>query len=217
MQAEREVWDILDAGPLQRFTANGLLVHNCLILDHSNTHRELGFVTDIHHEILDDGKKHEKAAASEPPKFKKCPACTHLNHPQAMTCAECGFELKAQIVVEAGELADLAPKAKPALMSPTMQGKAAVYGQLKAIAETRGFKPGWVAHKFRELFGVWPNHYTGVPAAPPTEEVKAWVKQQENAWARTQRAAARIEEPDDLHVDDNDPFAKYSGGRYRSW
>src|SRR4029077_2738801 len=90
--AEAEVWDILNSGPRQRFTANGRLVHNCLVLDHSNTHRELGFVTDIHHEILDDGKPREKSEATEPVKYRKCPACTHLNHPQAMECAECGFE-----------------------------------------------------------------------------------------------------------------------------
>jgi superfamily II DNA or RNA helicase len=32
-QTKRRVWDILNCGPLHRFTANGLLVHNCLILD----------------------------------------------------------------------------------------------------------------------------------------------------------------------------------------
>ena len=34
-QTQREVWDILNAGPLHRFTAQGLLVHNCgIIIDH---------------------------------------------------------------------------------------------------------------------------------------------------------------------------------------
>lgn len=32
-QTKGRVWDILNCGPLHRFTANGLLVHNCLILD----------------------------------------------------------------------------------------------------------------------------------------------------------------------------------------
>lgn len=35
-QAKREVWDIHNAGPLQRFTANGRLVHNCLVLDYTD-------------------------------------------------------------------------------------------------------------------------------------------------------------------------------------
>jgi superfamily II DNA or RNA helicase len=32
-QAKRRVWDILNAGPLHRFTVEGLLVHNCLVLE----------------------------------------------------------------------------------------------------------------------------------------------------------------------------------------
>jgi DNA repair protein RadD len=190
----------------------------CLVLDHSNTHRELGFVTEIHHEFLDDGKPRPKALATEPPKLKKCPACMYLNPAHAMVCAGCGMELKAQIIVEAGELAELTPKAKPERVPAIAQGKAAVYGQLRSIAEARGYKSGWVAHKFRALFGVWPNAYTGLPAAPPTDEVKAWVKQQENAWRRTQRAAISLEDIEDLLADDSDPFARYSGGRnYRGW
>ena len=35
VQAKRRVWDILNAGPRHRFTAEGLLVSNCLILDYS--------------------------------------------------------------------------------------------------------------------------------------------------------------------------------------
>jgi superfamily II DNA or RNA helicase len=33
VQAERRVWDILNAGPRHRFTVEGLLVSNCLVLD----------------------------------------------------------------------------------------------------------------------------------------------------------------------------------------
>jgi hypothetical protein len=32
-KVQTRVWDILNAGPLRRFTVEGLLVHNCLILD----------------------------------------------------------------------------------------------------------------------------------------------------------------------------------------
>lgn len=35
MQAKRRVWDILNAGPKHRFTVEGLLVSNCLILDYA--------------------------------------------------------------------------------------------------------------------------------------------------------------------------------------
>jgi DNA repair protein RadD len=38
---------------------------DCLILDHSDTHLRLGFVTDIHHEVLDDGRPRANARASD--------------------------------------------------------------------------------------------------------------------------------------------------------
>ena len=56
---------------------------DCLILDHSDTHLRLGFVTDIHHESLDDGRARAKAKALDrirPP--KECPRCTFLKPPR---------------------------------------------------------------------------------------------------------------------------------------
>lgn len=35
--------------------------------------------------------------------------------------------------------------------------KAAEYLRLKNVAETKGFKPGFAAHQYREVFGVWPR------------------------------------------------------------
>lgn len=52
---------------------------DCLILDHSDNHTRLGFVTDIHHDELDDGKPRPKAEPKEPGALpKKCPKCTFL-------------------------------------------------------------------------------------------------------------------------------------------
>jgi DNA repair protein RadD len=38
---------------------------DCLILDHSDTHLRLGFVTDIHHDVLDDGRPRARAKACD--------------------------------------------------------------------------------------------------------------------------------------------------------
>lgn len=49
-EAKRRVWDILEAGPLHRFTVEGLLVHNCLVLDfvgNCGKHKNLVTVVDI--------------------------------------------------------------------------------------------------------------------------------------------------------------------------
>ena len=44
MQTKRRVWDILNAGPFHRFTVEGLLVHNCLVLDYVGNLIRLGGV-----------------------------------------------------------------------------------------------------------------------------------------------------------------------------
>jgi superfamily II DNA or RNA helicase len=38
---------------------------DCLILDHSDNHTRLGFVTDIHHDELDDGEPKRAAFADK--------------------------------------------------------------------------------------------------------------------------------------------------------
>jgi len=35
-KTQRRVWDLLNAGPLHRFTVSGLLVSNCLVLDYTS-------------------------------------------------------------------------------------------------------------------------------------------------------------------------------------
>lgn len=50
----------------------------CTVLDHSDTHLRLGFVTDIHHERLDDGKKQEAAPREVKETLpKECPSCAY--------------------------------------------------------------------------------------------------------------------------------------------
>jgi DNA repair protein RadD len=57
---------------------------DCLILDHSDNHIRLGFVTDIHHDKLDDGKSERKIQTPQDKEAlpKKCPKCTFLKPPK---------------------------------------------------------------------------------------------------------------------------------------
>jgi hypothetical protein len=38
-----------------------------------------------------------------------------------------------------------------------MSAKAAEYARLAAVADQRGYKRGWVSHRYRAIFGVWPR------------------------------------------------------------
>jgi DNA repair protein RadD len=52
---------------------------DCLIFDHSDTHLRLGFVTDIHRDVLDDGRPRARAKVSDRIRLpKECPQCTFL-------------------------------------------------------------------------------------------------------------------------------------------
>ena len=56
------------------------------------------------------------------------------------------------------------------------------------IADERGYKPGWVSHKFKEKFGTWPPYGARPEPIPPTPDVRSWVRSRQIAYARSQVA-----------------------------
>src|SRR4029077_20890620 len=66
------------------------------------------------------------------------------------------------------------------------------YGQLLYIADERGYKPGWAAHKFKEKFGAWPSWRFVEPIAPD-DATRAWERSRRIAYAKAlqQAQAAR--------------------------
>lgn len=83
-QAKRRVWDILNAGPRHRFTANGLLVSNCLVLDFGGNI--------IRHGPIDMIRVTDKTPGNGDAPAKKCPECLALIHAAYRKCPECGYE-----------------------------------------------------------------------------------------------------------------------------
>lgn len=154
---------------------------DCLILDHSDTHLRLGFVTDIHHARLDDGRK--RAPAGRKPKEalpKECPTCSFLKPAKVVTCPSCGFrpERQSKVICEPGELVELRGRRGMARMPAEV-----LFGQLAWIGSERGFKPGWVVAKYREATGRWPQNKQA-PLIQPSAEVLSWVKSTQIRWAK---------------------------------
>ena len=83
-QTQGEVWDILNAGPRHRFTANGLLVSNCLVLDYGKNIER--------HGPIDMIKVKEPGHASNGPLAKACPQCQTIVNLPVMLCPECGYQ-----------------------------------------------------------------------------------------------------------------------------
>lgn len=74
----------------------------------------------------------------------------------------------------------------------TMQDKRDFYAQLVGYAVERGKLNGWVAHTYRDKFGVWPTNMDGVRSKPPGDEVRSFIRHKNIAFAKSRaREAAR--------------------------
>lgn len=161
---------------------------DCLVLDHSDTTQRLGFVTDIHHHELDDGKPRKSQSETKTraaPLPKECPKCSRLKPAGVHACPSCGFrpERQSGIECEEGELVELRASRKP-----TPEDKRRFYAQLRGYALERGKSEKWVLAMFRSKFHEWPHGRTKrVGAVECGPEVLGWIRSRQIAWAKSRR------------------------------
>jgi superfamily II DNA or RNA helicase len=160
---------------------------DCLILDHSDNHTRLGFVTDIHHHHLDRGEK-KTAARSIPdaPLPKKCPKCTFMKPARMLACPCCGFVPTPQpgAVHREGELVELLSRSNA--VPPSAEDRASFYRELRAVAQMRGYKDGWADHKYRDRYGTFPPwNFKTLPPKAPSDATLRWVRSRSIAWAKS--------------------------------
>jgi superfamily II DNA or RNA helicase len=159
-----------------------------LILDHSGTVSRLGFPTDEFPLELDDGtaRVNDKEAQERKAVLPKpCPSCSYLK--TTPKCPVCAFVSSApmDVVTRDGELVKADRKA-------STPDKQSFYSQLLAVGASKGYAKGWVSHKYREKFGVWPKGLRD-DAIEPTAEVKNFLRHLQIKHAKgreAQRAAA---------------------------
>jgi superfamily II DNA or RNA helicase len=141
---------------------------------------------------LDDGKEKPKREPTDNEKeAAKCPRCNAFWPGRADACACCGFvrPQRNAVAEKPGELTEYAPNGKKL---PGADERQSFYSQLIGIAETRGYRPGWAFHKYREKFGVDPKglHHQ---AMEPTASVQKWVRSRQIAWANSRKNVANQE------------------------
>jgi hypothetical protein len=134
---------------------------------------------------LDDGKR--KEAKPKKPKEKepmKCPRCKCVHAP-APACPACGFVMPkiSGISHVAGELVEVEGSA-----AAGREEKQDVWSQLLYIANERGYKEGWAAHKYKTKFGVWPRGLDDAQK-PPTSKLQNWIVSQQIAYAKAKKKA----------------------------
>jgi superfamily II DNA or RNA helicase len=159
---------------------------DCLILDHSDNTVRLGFVTDIHHDELDDGEPKRTGIADKAEALpKKCIKCSFLKPPKTLQCPCCGFipEPQPGAVHKEGELRELTDRST--VRSLSTQERITFYSELRGFAKERGFKDGWAAHKYREKHGDWPPRlWNEFPSLNPSGLTRSWVKSRFIAYSK---------------------------------
>ena len=106
------VYDILNAGPRHRFTVNGLLVSNCLVLDFAGNVSRLGPINDPR-----IPKRKGEGAGDVP--VKLCTECGCLNHISNRFCDNCGSPFPIiEKITEKASTAQIIAKHEPPKVEP---------------------------------------------------------------------------------------------------
>lgn len=168
---------------------------HALLLDHSGSTERIGHpFGDLPLELCDGSPNKAGKQEREKPEPKPCPSCKYIKPAGTHECPKCGFkpERENDVEVRDGELVKLDRKTKkPA----TPDRKQHVYSQLLQVARNKGYPSGWVSHKYRAMFDVWPRGMRDVTATP-TAELLSWLKSQQIAFAK----AREKQQEDRSHV-----------------
>ena len=167
---------------------------DCLVLDHAGSVQQIGFADSEMPWSLDGKEKVQdriSGSRSEPEPIA-CGDCGTMMRP-ARICPHCGAEQGGvyQQAIEAheAELREIDRQKKLAdARQWDIEDKRRFYGELKAIAMRHRYKDGWIAHKYREKTGVWPNPVKDAPAVEPSMETQAWVRSQNIRYAKRKAA-----------------------------
>lgn len=62
-----------------------------------------------------------------------------------------------------------------------MEARRRTFAGLRWIVESKGYKPGWSAVKFKALFGEWPDGLD-VPIYEPTQGLLDWIRRSNARW-----------------------------------
>lgn len=126
----------------------------CLLLDNAGNYGRHGDPLAVMSYTLEDGVRVEQVT-----KTKTCRQCFAVIPAGAQACPYCGYapETKPREVREEyGELIEVSEMQRRYLaMSP--EERLAIYKSLTIDASRLGYKPGWIAYRYRAKFGVWPE------------------------------------------------------------
>jgi superfamily II DNA or RNA helicase len=170
---------------------------DAIIIDHSGAVHRHGFVEDRVEWTLAPDRYAENpthAARGEHglrSRLVDCSQCGALRV-GGEACRHCGFKpsppAKYLHIID-GDLGLVDRTGRTVEHAYSAQERADWHAQLTWIAQERGYKPGWTAHKYKEKFGAWPVWGSNPEPMPPTPEVRSWVRSRQIAYAKARGVA----------------------------
>lgn len=173
---------------------------DALILDHAGNVLAHGFASEERHWTLEGTYALDpaKTRTREPAKPKVCPKCA-ATFSGSMQCPACGHNLRPPMkmvptldgtLVEVGSDLHFRDLAQRDELRETAERRE-FFRELRAIAEERGYRPGFAAAKFREKHGDWPPYaWRDAEPVEPSLATRRWVKSRAIAWAKSQPRGA---------------------------
>jgi superfamily II DNA or RNA helicase len=167
---------------------------DCILIDHARVVSAHGFLDDTvdwNLNGVDKAWKKTKTKKKETLPIE-CEECRNIF--KGGTCPRCGWKIKRYgkaVKTTDAKLRQLTRKnvKRKKKRIYTMAEKRFFYGQLKLVCKEKNYKEGWIAHKYRHKFGVWPAQMQGVEPKASTLSFNNWMTYQRIKWARSRKKA----------------------------
>jgi superfamily II DNA or RNA helicase len=148
---------------------------DCIILDHGGCVNEHGFLEDDREWSLDDKQKawHSYLPPEKEERPVICQTCGCVTK-GGTVCPQCGSPIKRygkNVDTREGELVEVGKREKY-----TEVEKRQFYGMCKWVCLQKGYQEGYISHKFKEKFGVWPKGFKDTAPIIPDQGFRNWMK-----------------------------------------
>lgn len=167
---------------------------DAVIIDHAGAVYEHGFVSEAGDWSLDTNETIKERREKKQRKEKSPITCRNCFtvYERQRKCPSCGWEptIESQeLNMKEGRLLKVHEQDMKK-QKHTKEDKQYWYAMFKAYARKKGYAEGWVSHKYRGKFGVWPKNMDYVPPKEPDEAFMNYIKHLNIRRAKAKEKAA---------------------------
>jgi len=157
----------------------------CMVLDHTNNVRTLGFADELRRWTLDQGRvacsnwsRDEQSGEAEESKQHTCDDCKHI-FAGSRVCPKCGWKVpfrKKDVAAIEADLVPIGKTTKAKKLPDNWPSYEVFYAMLMHHAKEKGYKSGWAFYKFKEKAKCEPpREWNNFALVPPDARVKNWI------------------------------------------